>query len=82
MWVLYKTTLTALIIVIVTANCAIASSPTPPTTPTGIPYVDTVIDAVQSGDLQAFKSLLVYMLSTGRGPTRTRTSSSLQGNSP
>jgi hypothetical protein len=31
--------------------------PTPPTTPTGIPYVDAVIEAGQAGDPQALKAL-------------------------
>src|SRR3990172_12083891 len=41
------------------ASCSTAPSPTPPTTPSGIPYVDAVIEAVQSGDPQAFKDLFV-----------------------
>ena len=41
------------------ASCATAPSPTQPTTPTGISYVDEVIEAVQSGDPQALKTLFV-----------------------
>ncbi len=39
------------------ASCTAAPSPTPPTTPTGIPYVDAVIQAGQSGDPQALRAL-------------------------
>lgn len=39
------------------ASCTTAPSPTPPTTPTGIPYVDAVIEAGQSGDPQVLKAL-------------------------
>jgi hypothetical protein len=51
--------LIALKVVSLLSNCNPAPPPTPPTTPTGIPYVDEVIEAVQSGDLQAFKTLFV-----------------------
>ncbi len=40
-------------------GCAPAPTPTPATLPTGIPYVDKVIQSVQSGDLQAFKAQFV-----------------------
>jgi hypothetical protein len=48
----------ALAAVFLLGSCAPVPSPTP-TTPTGIPYVDTVIAAVQSGDTQAIKALIV-----------------------
>jgi hypothetical protein len=51
--------LIALTVVSLLGSCSTPPSPTPPTTPTGIPYVDEVIEAVQSGDLQAFKTLFV-----------------------
>lgn len=40
-------------------SCIPAPTPTPPTTPTGIPYVDRVIQAVQSRDSQAIRALIV-----------------------
>jgi len=49
--------LVALTAATLVASCTTASSPTPPTTPTGIPYVDAVIEAVQSGDPQVLKTL-------------------------
>jgi hypothetical protein len=41
------------------SNCTTAPSPTPTTIPTGIAYVDEVIEAVQTGDPQVLKSLFV-----------------------
>jgi hypothetical protein len=41
------------------SSCTTALSPTPTTKPTGIAYVDEVIEAVQTGDPQALKSLFV-----------------------
>lgn len=51
--------LAALMAVNLLASCAAAPSPTQPTTPTGISYVDNVIEAVQSGDSQALRALVV-----------------------
>lgn len=52
-----RTILMALAAATLVASCTSAPSPTPPTTPTGIPYVDAVIEAGQSGDPQALKTL-------------------------
>lgn len=51
--------LVTLIVMGLITGCTLALTPTPATLPTGIPYVDEVIQAVQSGDLQAFKALFV-----------------------
>lgn len=59
MRILYNPTLMALTIVTLAASCTIAPSLILPTMPTGIPYVDVVIDAVQFGGPQALKTLLV-----------------------
>lgn len=51
--------LIALMTVSLLAGCANSPTPAPPTTPTGIPYVDNVIEAVESGDPQFLKALFV-----------------------
>ena len=59
-----------LVIIAVVVACTNPPSPTPPTSRTGIAYVDAVIDAGESGDPQALKRLVFFSTfpcTTGEG---------------